>query len=84
MYTDQQILIYLTTTLSTGECPTELRCMLHTSRNDARQTQIRCKLQAWTVINITELCGLGKDQIQNFAEIILCVHPIFIFRNLFC
>jgi hypothetical protein len=71
MYTAQQTIISLTKTLSTGQCPTERWCMLHTSRNDARQTQIRCIIQTWTVINITELFGQGNSQIQNFAEIIL-------------
>jgi hypothetical protein len=85
IYTAQQIINSLTTTLSTGQCPTELWCMLHTSRNDACQTQIRCirVLQAWTVVNITEWFGQGKAQIQNFAELILWVHWIFVFCTLF-
>jgi len=50
MYTAQQIIISLATTLSTGQRPIELWCMLHTSRNDARQNQVRCvyyKLGQW-------------------------------------
>ena len=83
LYTAQQIIISLTTTLSTGQCPTELWFMLHTSRNHARQNQIRYTLQAWTVIIITAWFGQGKGQIKNFAGIILWVHPIFIFCTFF-
>jgi len=57
MYTAQQIIISSTITLSTGHCPTKLWFMLHTSMNDAHQTQIRSILQPWTVINITEWFG---------------------------